>query len=123
MVARPQRGVLLLDHHRPYGETATKTLGAGEHVGDDIRPLVGVQMSRASRAGLDLVEDEERPVFVAKLAQPSEEALRWLVHAALALDRLDEHGRSLGTDQRLCGFEISEGSVDHAWQHRTEAIL
>src|ERR671911_1140436 len=80
-------------------------------------------MSRASRAGLDLVEDEERPVLVAKPAQPSEEALRRLVYAALALDRLDEHGRGLGTDQRLCGFEISERSVDHAWQHRAEAVL
>src|SRR5215213_4615371 len=68
VVARPQRGVVLLDHHRPYGEPATKTLGAGEHVGDDVRPLVSVQMSRASRAGLDLVEDEERPVLVAKPA-------------------------------------------------------
>jgi hypothetical protein len=47
----------------------------------------------------------------------------WFVYAALALDRLDEHGGGLWTDQCFCGFEIAEGGVDYPWQHRTKAIL
>src|SRR5215203_5600107 len=80
-------------------------------------------MSRASRPGLDLVEDQERPVLVAKSAQSFEETLRWFVHAALALDRLDEHGRGLRAGQHLRGFEIAEGGVGYPWQHRAEAVL
>jgi hypothetical protein len=65
VVAGTERGVLFLDQHRPYGEATPKPLGAGEHVRDNVRPLVSIQVSRASGAGLDLVEDEERPMLVA----------------------------------------------------------
>src|SRR5919199_6944526 len=80
-------------------------------------------MSRASRARLDLVEDEECPVLVAQLAQSFEKAIGRLVHAALALDGLDEHGCRLRAHHRLRRLEVAEGGVGYPRQHRAEAIL
>src|SRR5688500_20403458 len=56
--------------------------------------------------------------LVAKRSQPFEKALRRLVYTALALDRLDQHGSCLRANQRFCGFEISEGGVDHRSEER-----
>jgi hypothetical protein len=55
-------------------------------------------VSRPARPGLDLVEDEEGLMFIAELTQSSQETLRRDVHAALALDRLDQDRRGLRPD-------------------------
>jgi hypothetical protein len=62
-------------------------------------------------------------VLVAKLAQATQESLWRLVYASFALDGLDEYCGRLGTNKRLRGFEVAEGGVDEAGQHRTEAAL
>jgi outer membrane scaffolding protein for murein synthesis (MipA/OmpV family) len=53
-------------------------------------------MSGTTRAGLDLVEDEDRVELVAEFAQALQETLGRYVDAALALDRLDQDGGRLG---------------------------
>src|SRR3954467_1065950 len=80
-------------------------------------------MSRAPRAGLNFVEDEQRSMLVAEISQPFEETLGRLVYAALALDGLYEYGGRLRTCHRPCGLQVAEGRVHDGGQHRAEAVL
>ena len=66
------------------------------------------------RPGLDLVGDHQHVGLVAQRAHLAEEALRRHDHAALALDRLEQHG-----DRRLVDRGADRGDV--AVRHHPEA--
>jgi len=86
-------------HHRVVGEHARDRIEAAREgladdhrVRTDPRVLVGEQLSGAPEPGLDLVDHQQRPVPRGDLAQPRQVVGRRDDDAALALDRLDQHG-------------------------------
>ena len=78
---------------RRDGHPATDPLADRHQVRDDA-PVVGRPgPTGPPEARLDLVEDEDRAVTVAQLAQPGQEPVRRDDDAAVALDRLDDDRR------------------------------
>src|SRR5205823_6219311 len=64
------------------------------------------EVAGATHAALDLVRHQQDAVLQGQIAQPRKEVVRWHEIAALALDRLHEHGgdalrRSDGAEQLL----------------------
>ena len=68
--------------------------------GPDAGVLEGVERARAADAALHLVEQEQQVVLVAQLAQARAGTRRAGIDAALALDGLDEDGRSVWSSMR-----------------------
>ena len=77
--------------HRPDGKPAAQSLGAGQNVRN--HTLLHVRKERASAAhtALDLVEDEQRVVFVAEPSRRGQEFRRARNHSPFALHRLEYH--------------------------------
>ena len=84
-------GQPLAGDERTDGQPAAERLCHGDRVGHDLRLLVGPQRPRAPHAALDLVEDQRRFALVAGGARGGEQLCREHVHAALTLDRLEQH--------------------------------
>ena len=86
--------------HGADRKTAAQRLGERHDVGRDAGTLIGEQLAGPPHAALHLVEDQQKAVLVAKLAQRLEKRRRDGAHAALAHQRLDHDGRSLGRRSR-----------------------
>src|ERR671933_2525095 len=123
MVAGGERCVLLLGQHRADGYATAQAFGASKDVWDYPKALVGVQVTCAARAGLDFIEDQERSMLVAEIAQAVEEALRCIVDAALPLNRFDNHRRSLRAHSCFSDLQVAERRVGEAGEHGTEALV
>ena len=78
--------------------------------------------ARAAHAGLHLVEDEQKTVAVAQLAQRPHVLGRRDVDAALALHRLDHDRGRLRPDRLLDGGKIAERHMVEAFDRRPEAL-
>ena len=87
----------------------------------DVLVLVGEELPGPAEAGLHLVADQQRAVLVQQRGRLAEEARRGREHA-MALDRLDDHGRYVAALQlRLEGGEIAERDL-RVRQQRPEAL-
>ena len=85
--------------------------------------LVGEELAGAADAGLDLVEDQQQAVLVAQRAQaPQEVRRRSTLHAALALDRLDQERAGSRADRGLHGVEVAGRDLVEAVDLRPEAL-
>ena len=73
---------------KPRGEA----LGDGDEVRLDARVLHREELAGAAEPALDLVDDEEDPVLLGQRAEAVHEVGRGGDEAALAEDRLDDHG-------------------------------
>ena len=112
-LARQQRA----DRHMAAGQR----LRDQHHVGLDVPVLDREETAGAAHAGLDLVGDEQRAVFLAERGRARQEFVGGHVDA-LALDRLDDEGGDLARRQRLFERgEIVEGDRGAARQQRLEA--
>ena len=80
----------------PIGKPPPMPLATRDRVGHDAGVLEGEPLAGAARAGLDLVDDEQRAVPRGELARGAEVAVGQVDDARLALDRLDEEGRDVG---------------------------
>ena len=78
------------------------------HVGRDVRMLVRPQFAGASHAALDFVKDQERPAFVAQLAQAAQKGAARRIYASLALHRFDDDSGCLVRNGRACRVEVVE---------------
>ena len=78
------------DRHMAAGQR----LGEQHHVGLDVPVLDREEVAGAADAGLDLVGDEQRAVFLAERGRARQKLVGRQVDA-LALDRLDDEGRDL----------------------------
>ena len=95
---------------------------------DDVRPDAGVLEAEpaagAAQAGLDLVErSSAAPRSSHSSRIPSQVPGGRGHHAALALDRLDEHGGDAGVDGPGQRVEIAEGHVAEALGHGLERLV
>ncbi len=80
------------------------------------------ELARAPDAGLDLIGDEQRTVFLAKLRHTLEVAVIGEVHA-LALDRLDEEAANfLGLKRVFERVKIVERHLHAIGQETLEAF-
>ena len=77
--------------HYTRGEARADGLGGRDDVGHNAPALAGEPVAGARRGGLDLVEDQQRARFVARIAQPPRELGGHRAHAAHGLDGLDDH--------------------------------
>ena len=91
----PARHQLRRRADRREGEAGGDALGHDQDVGTDAGLLHEEHVAGAGEPALDLVRDEQDPVFVADLPQSPEEGGRRRVVAALAQHRLQDHGRRL----------------------------
>ena len=62
-------------------------------------------------------------MFVAEIPQSLQETCGRHAHPTLALYRLDDDGGGLRADEILGCFQVAEGRVDEAAEHRAEALL
>src|SRR5690606_9411479 len=102
---RVQVGVLderspgtLIAHEGGQGHhTPAQGLGEGHDVGRDTVVIAAEHLPRASEPGLYLVDDQQRPHFVANRPQVGEVTVRWDDDPRFALYRLDDDcGRRVG---------------------------
>ena len=105
------------------GHAVAEGLGQADHVGPDAGVLEAEPATGAGQAGLDLVGDHQHAPLVAQRSDPFEVAGRSRDHAALALYRLDEHGRHAGIERAGQRVEITEGHVAEAFWHGLERLV
>ena len=86
--------------HGADRKAAAERLGERHDVGRDAGALIGEQLAGAAHAGLHLVEDQQKTVLVAQLAQRPQERRLDDAHAALAHQRLDHDRRGLARRSR-----------------------
>jgi hypothetical protein len=69
--------------------------------------FAGKPFSRAAKAGVNLVENEQRTKFIAQVSQQRQEFRRRDVDAAARLDRLNENRADLFAAEKLAdaGFD------------------
>ena len=103
---------------RRQGQPTADALADGHEVRDDVPVLGRPGPARPPEAALDLVEDEDRAVAVAQLAQPGEEAVGWDDDAAVALDRFDDDGG----DRSDPGGRILQRVPDERERHLAGAV-
>ena len=80
---------------RPDGHAVPKALGERHHIRRHALVLAGEPFAGAAQAGLDLIEHQEPAALVADPAQVLQIAVGGDLDAALAGDRLDEHGHDV----------------------------
>src|SRR5262249_24091145 len=83
----------------------------------------GPHLSRASKTGLDLVQDEEDAFLPGQGPKVLKELLIRGDDPALALDHLDEDGGGVVMDEFLHAVDIIEVGEDKAWQQRFQSFL
>ena len=83
---------------------------------------MGKQLAGPADAALDLVEDEQQPVLVAKLAQPLQRLRGERPDAAFALYRLDKDRSGFGRDRLRRSIKIVEQHLVEAVDLRPEAF-
>ncbi len=121
MVAGDQVGRhLLAGQHGSDRNAAAEPLGQGHHIGRDAVILERERGAAATDAGLDLIQDEERPTVAGQLLQAPQVVARGREHARLPLHRLDQDGA--GTRSGLPGrrLQVSEGNATEAGRERLE---
>ena len=102
---------------------AADALGHQHDVGRDPGPFMGEELARPPHAALDLVEDQQKPVFVAEIAQALEADIGQRADAAFALHGLDHDGAHVGCGGGGAqGVVIAEGQLAEARQERPEAL-
>ena len=85
--------------------------------------LVGEELARAPHAALDLIEDQERTVLVAKLAHALQVFRRRHMDAALALDRFEHDGARLRAHHPRKLFDLAVMHIVEACGQRPEALV
>ncbi len=105
-----------------HREAAADPLGGGHDVGDDAVMLVGVELTGAGDAALNLVEHQHQIMLVAGGAKAGEEFVRAGADAALALNRLDQETGRVLVDRGQRRAEVVE--LDHLEprKQRREAV-
>ena len=83
---------------------------------------MGEQLASTANAGLDLVEDQEQPLIVAKLAQCTQILIRNRTYATLALDRLDQNGGGFRANRCFQRLHITERNLVEAFDLRSETF-
>ncbi len=98
--------------------TTSGRTGAFESEALEAEPVAG-----APEAGLDLVDHEQQTPLVAQGADAGEVLGGGRVHAALALDRLQQDGRDRRVDGRLQGVEVVPGHVAEPLGQRLKGLV
>ena len=108
--------------HRTDRVAVAQRLGRRQHVRLDVHLLVGEQRAGAAHARLDFVEDQQRAGLVAQLAQRFQVVRVARNDAALALDRLDDHGRDIIGNRGARGLDVVVRDVTQFRWQRLEAF-
>ena len=106
-------------HHvrAPHARRERETTGQGFAQADQVRHDAAVfarkPFSGAAKAGVNLVQDQQRALLVAQAAQQRQKLWRRNAAAGAALNRFDEDGADfLAAEQRAeAGFDQPEGRV------------
>ena len=103
-------------------EASGEPLGDGDGVGLHTCELGAEPRAAAADAGLHLVVEQQRAVAIAELARELEPGGVDRPDAALALDRLDQHGAGAGADRRRERGEVVARDVLEARGHGLERL-
>ena len=85
--------------------------------------LEGEQFARAAETGLNLVGDQQRVVFAAKIGDPGEVALGRNDDPALTLDRFDQHADHVGVHRLADRLEITVRQHRETRRERPVTVL
>ncbi len=83
---------LFTGQHRAHRQAVGQSLGQGHDIRLDAEVFISKQSPCPPHPGLDFIENQKRAGFVAKRAHGFEIAGVRAAHAALALDRFEQHG-------------------------------
>ena len=124
MITRLHRGRRFLRRDESAdGHTAREALRERHDVRLHAVFLVGEELAAAADTRLNLVEDEQRVVFVAERAHLLKVAGRRRIDAALALDGLEHDGAGLLTHHLGERVNVIVGNVVKACWQRAEALM
>ena len=108
--------------HGAQREAAADALGHRHDVGGDAHPFMGEELAGAADAGLDLVKDQQQALVIADLAQGAQEFGRNRMHAALALQGLDDQSRGLRPDHGVQRVQVIHRDMVEAFHLGAEAF-
>ncbi len=105
-----------------HRETTTNSLGDGHDVGLDARPFMSEEFAGTANARLHFVEDQQKTLVIADLAQQTHELFREATQTALALHRLEQNCCGLTGDRSTQCCFISEWHLIEAVDLRAETF-
>ncbi len=82
-------------------KAAGQRLAEADQIGNHAAVFAGKPFSGAAKAGVNLVENQQRAVFIAKLSQQRQKFLRRNIDAAARLNRLDKNRAELFAAKNL----------------------
>ena len=91
-------------------KSAGEGFAEADQIGKHAGVFAGEPFSRAAKAGVNLVENEQRTKFVAQFSQQRQEFQRRNVDAAARLDRLDENRADLFAAEKSARMRDSTAS-------------
>ncbi len=97
--------------HDANWKTAADGFAECEDVGFDVGMLVGEPFAGPTATGPDFIADEQEVVSIAEIAEAGQVSRVGDVHAAFALNGLDDDGDGFWVDFMLDGIEIVVGDV------------
>ena len=105
------------------GHAIAQALSRGDHVGQNIRVLVGKELTRARIAALHFVSDQQPVVGIADCAQRGQVGIVGYVDAAFAKNRLNHHSDHAGIvrGNGLHRGDVVKRGADKAAQQGFEA--
>lgn len=106
--------------HRRQWETAAQRFCGSENIGRYAVVHIGVERAGTADAALHFIENQQRVMGIAQLAQPAQEGGIRRHHAAFALNRLHNHRAGVVVNQRGGRVEIVIGGVFNARRKRCE---
>ena len=114
---------LIRHDERADGHAARKPLGKSHDIGLHAEMLVSEHLARAPHAALNLIEDQECAVLVAKLAHALQVFCRRHMDAALALNRFEQDGARLRAHHLFQLFDIAVMHIVESRRQGTEAFV
>ena len=85
--------------------------------------LVREQLARAPESRLYLVEHQQHVSVVAEIADLPQVVVGRHAHAALALDRLEEHKADVRRDRRIESGDVVEGHIGDSGKQRLKSLV
>ena len=108
--------------HGPNRHPPAQGLGERHNIRAHPFVFMGEKFSGSADTDLHLVKNEQQPVAVAQLTQPSEIAVGRHDHPTLALNRFDQNCNGFIRQGRFHGRQVSKRHIAETLQHRPESL-
>ena len=108
--------------HCTHRYAAGNTFGQAHEIWRQAELIAGEETAGAAEAGLYFVDDEQRPALAAQAPGAGEKIGLCRAHAALTLDRFEDHGGGALIHRRVQFFAVIERHETAVGQQRREGV-